>query len=156
MCQIQTQNATKLTEQASLLASLPKERMFWELYIQQFVSYYHYESDMTDRKLFVRFFFFFIIWLLLCLSSITVSFMFHVINWTLGKMTKQREEASAVWLMWTGREWTVSSLPPSPRTCPRALAYPLHAIVVVTGVVGWEVEGRRGLSAGQGEVVLAV
>lgn len=39
---------------------------------------------------------------------------------------------------------------------PQALAYPLHAIVVVTGVVGWKVEGRRGLSAGQGEVVLAV
>ena len=39
---------------------------------------------------------------------------------------------------------------------PEALAYPLHAIVVVTGVEGREVEGRRGLSAGQGEVVLAV
>lgn len=42
------------------------------------------------------------------------------------------------------------------RLFPKALAYPLHAIVVVTGVEGWEVDGRRGLSAGQGEVVLAV
>lgn len=39
---------------------------------------------------------------------------------------------------------------------PRALAYPLHAKVVVTGVVGREVEGGRGLSACQGEVVLAL
>lgn len=37
-----------------------------------------------------------------------------------------------------------------------AQAYPLHAIVVMTGVEGWEVEGRRGLSAGKGEIVLAV
>lgn len=49
-----------------------------------------------------------------------------------------------------------SSPPPPPLRWPRALAYPLHAIVVVTGVVGREVEGRGGLSAGQGEVVLAV
>lgn len=42
------------------------------------------------------------------------------------------------------------------KAAPRS-AYPLHAMVVlvVTGVVGREVEGRRGLSAGQGEVVLA-
>lgn len=45
--------------------------------------------------------------------------------------------------------------PPGPLRCASA-PYPLHATVVVTGVVGWEVEGRRGLSAGQGEVVLAV
>lgn len=38
----------------------------------------------------------------------------------------------------------------------QALAYPLHAIVMVAGVLGGEVEGRRGLSTGQGEVVLAV
>lgn len=44
--------------------------------------------------------------------------------------------------------WPFRGVPPRP--------YPLHATGVVTGVVGWEVEGRRGLSAGQGEVVLAV
>lgn len=43
---------------------------------------------------------------------------------------------------------------PAPLQRTRA-PYPLHATVAVTGVVGWEVEGRRGLSAGQGEVVLA-
>lgn len=46
-----------------------------------------------------------------------------------------------------------------PLTCSPptlAQAYPLHAIVVMTGVEGWEVEGRRGLSAGKGEIVLAV
>lgn len=42
---------------------------------------------------------------------------------------------------------------PFPRASnvPPALPYPLHAMVV-----GWEVEGGRGLSAGQGDVVLAV
>lgn len=45
--------------------------------------------------------------------------------------------------------------PPGPLRCA-SMPYPLHATVVVTGVVGWEVEGRRGLSAGQGDVVLAV
>lgn len=35
-------------------------------------------------------------------------------------------------------------------------AYPLHAVVVVTGVVGGEVQGRRRLRAGQRDVVLAV
>lgn len=44
----------------------------------------------------------------------------------------------------------------APGSFPPTPSYPLHAIVVVTGVVGWEVEGRRGLSAGQREVVLAV
>lgn len=37
-----------------------------------------------------------------------------------------------------------------------ALSYPLHAIVLVRGVRGWEVQRGRGLSAGQGEVVLTV
>lgn len=45
--------------------------------------------------------------------------------------------------------------PPGPLRCASA-PYPLHATAVVTGVVGWEVEGRRGLSAGQGVVALAV
>lgn len=45
---------------------------------------------------------------------------------------------------------------PPPNLYGMLAPYPLHATVVVTGVVGWEVEGRRGLSAGQGEVVLAV
>lgn len=43
-----------------------------------------------------------------------------------------------------------------PSSVPLAPAYPLHAIVAVTGVEGREVEGRRGLSAGKGEIVLAV
>lgn len=46
--------------------------------------------------------------------------------------------------------------PPPLYALRRAKApYPLHATVAVTGVVGWKVEGRRGLSAGQGEIVLA-
>lgn len=35
------------------------------------------------------------------------------------------------------------------------MAYPLHAIVMVTRVVGREIKGWRGLSAAQGDVVLA-
>lgn len=44
---------------------------------------------------------------------------------------------------------------PGPPRCASA-PYPLHATGVVTGVMGLEVEGRRALSAGQGEVVQAV
>lgn len=52
-------------------------------------------------------------------------------------------------------ELEMKDSPPGPLRCASA-PYPLHATVVVTGVVGREVEGRGGLSAGQGQVVLAV
>ena len=88
------------------------------------------------------------------------------INLTPGETTKRRSKASGKNLKVKGRGRKkgkgekVNDCPinfPPFYCAPVALAYPLHVIVmVVTGVVGWEVEGWRGLRAGQGEIVLAV